>query len=192
MIDIRPIVEVVNKLNNKIGFYIFYKAYLRLQKIQLGKKTMFKGRPIIKNSGTINIGDCVTFDSFPDGEYCRSRVITNYKKSKIIIGNNSTLRGATIWASSEIIIGDNFLAAPHAWITDNDAHGIDPIKRANQFAKTAPIKIGNNVWIGYRAIILKGVTIGDNSIIGAGAIVTKDIPSDVVAAGVPAKAIKRL
>jgi len=139
----------------------------------------------------MSIGNRVTFDSLPDGEFCRVRVITN-KNGKITIGHGSTLRGTTIWASTEITIGDNFLSAPFAWIVDNDAHGIHPARRGNNHAKSTPVKIGNNVWVGYRAIILKGVTIGDNSIIAAGAIVTKDIPANCIAAGVPAAIVKQI
>ena len=102
------------------------------------------------------------------------------------------MRGTTIWASTEIVIGNNLLTAPYSWIVDNDAHGINPAKRANKYAKTAPVKIGDNVWIGYRAMVLKGVTIGDNAVIAAGAIVTKDVPSNSVAAGVPARIIKTI
>ena len=181
---------LAQKINNKIGFFMIYKQYLKLQDIRLGEKIFFKKLPIIKNRGIMIIGDNVTFDSFPDGEYCKTRVITNYKSSKIFIGNKAILRGTTIWASTEILIGDNFISAPYVLILDNDAHGIEPAKRSNQYAKAAPIKIGNNVWIGYRAMVLKGVTIGDNSVIAAGAIVTKDIPANSVAAGIPAKVIK--
>jgi len=192
MVDAKPVSQIINKLNNKLGYYLFYKFYLHFQKVQLGRKISFKNRPIIKNRGTIIIGNKVTFDSFPDGEFCRTRVITNYKNSKIIIGDNSLLRGATIWASDKITIGNNFLAAPFAWVVDNDAHGIDPARRDNRYAKAAPVTIGNNVWVGYRAIVLKGVSIGDNSIIAAGAIVTKSIPADSIAAGIPAKVVGKV
>lgn len=56
----------------------------------------------------------------------------------------------------------------------------------------APVKIGNRVWVGAHATILAGVTVGDNSVIAAGAVVTKDVPANVVVAGVPAKIIKQL
>lgn len=192
MVHIKSLSDFIIKINNKMGFFMMYKIYLRLQKVNLGVKTCFMGRPIIKNRGTILIGDKVTLSSFPDGEFCRTRIITNNKDSKITVGNNAILRGATIWASTEITIGEKFLAAPYAWIVDNDAHGIDPARRGNRYAESAPIKIGNNVWIGYRAMVLKGVSIGDNTVIGAGAIVTKDIPANSIAAGVPAKVIKTI
>lgn len=69
-------------------------------------------------------------------------------------------------------------------------HDQDPEKRGNMFP--APIKLGQKVWIGSHATILAGVTIGDNSIIAAGAVVTKDVPPDTVAGGVPARILKHL
>lgn len=69
-------------------------------------------------------------------------------------------------------------------------HDFIPEKRGNMFP--APVKIGNRVWIGAHATILSGVTIGDNSIVAAGAVVTKDVPANVVVGGVPAKIIKKL
>ena len=69
-------------------------------------------------------------------------------------------------------------------------HDLDPYKRGNMVIK--PIKIGKRVWIGAHATILSGVTVGDNSIIAAGAVVTKDVPANSVVGGVPAKVIKTL
>ena len=69
-------------------------------------------------------------------------------------------------------------------------HNIDPNHRADLFPK--PIHIGKRVWVGSGSIILPGVTIGDNSIIGAGSIVTKDVPPNVIVAGNPAKFIKNI
>ena len=69
-------------------------------------------------------------------------------------------------------------------------HDLNPEKRGNM--KVAPIKIGNRVWIGAHATILAGVTVGDNSIVAAGAVVTKDVPANTVVGGVPAKTIRSL
>ena len=69
-------------------------------------------------------------------------------------------------------------------------HGIDPDKR--HLLYPAPIHIGNKVWIGSGVVVTKGVTIGDNSIIAAGAVVTHDIPANVIAAGVPARVLREI
>ena len=78
------------------------------------------------------------------------------------------------------LIGENVAIAPEVIIRDSDDHQIVGSK------KTSPINIGNHVWIGTRAMILKGVSIGDNSVIAAGSIVTHDVPSNCLVAGVPA------
>jgi len=182
--------KIINKINNLIGIYLVYKLYLLLKGVKIGSKIRFLSMPIIKNNGKMVLGDKVCIESFPDGEYCRTKIITDKSTSKIHIGKNSVIRGTTIWASTEISIGDNFLSAPFVWIVDNDAHGIQPGRRSNKFAKSSPIRLGNNVWIGYRAMVLKGVTIGDNSVVAAGAVVTKDVPANSLVAGVPARIIK--
>ena len=86
----------------------------------------------------------------------------------------------------KIEIGENVAISHDVTIMDSDAH--EGLWKG--YKKTKPIKIGNHVWIGTRATILKGVTIGDNAIIAAGSVVTKDVPSNTVVAGVPAKVIK--
>ena len=91
---------------------------------------------------------------------------------------------------AEIKIGDNCLIGPNVGIYTT-GHNLDPDERYKTgFA--VPIKIGNNVWIGGNACIMPGVKIGDNSVIGAGSVVTKDIPSGVIAAGNPCKVIREI
>ena len=88
-----------------------------------------------------------------------------------------------------IEIGNNVLIGQQVVIATLN-HELTPSKRANLLP--APVKIGNNVWIGAHATILAGVTIGDNSVVAAGAVVNKDVPANVVVAGVPAKVIKNI
>ena len=88
-----------------------------------------------------------------------------------------------------IVIGDGTFIGHNTVLATLD-HDIDPDKR--HLLHPAPIHIGNKVWIGAGVVITKGVTIGDNSIIAAGAVVTHDIPANVIAAGVPAKVIKEI
>lgn len=101
------------------------------------------------------------------------------------IGHNVLIgEGAKIHCHGKIKIGDNFLAAPGLTINSgtHDIYTMEPIIK--------DIEIGNNVWCGLNVTILAGVKIGDNSIIGASSLVTKDVASDSVYAGVPAKKIK--
>ena len=88
-----------------------------------------------------------------------------------------------------IEIGDN-VQIGHQTVIATLNHDLNPDKRWNMIP--APVKIGNNVWIGSHATILAGVTIGDNSVIAAGAVVTKDVPANAVVGGVPAKIIKKI
>ena len=99
--------------------------------------------------------------------------------------------GCVILDAGKVKFGDNVFLAPNVNIYTVE-HPIDPQERAlyKEFAK--PITIGNNVWIGSGAHILSGVTIGDNSIIAAGALVNKDVPSNVIVGGMPAKVIKEI
>ena len=88
-------------------------------------------------------------------------------------------------AAENIKIGDACMIAHGAYISDADWHGI--YDRAEPVGKTKPVIFKDNVWIGDSAIICKGVTIGNNSIIGAGSVVTKDVPENAVMVGIPAK-----
>ena len=91
---------------------------------------------------------------------------------------------------AEIRIGDNFQAGPGVQLLTPE-HPLDAVARRGE--ETArPIVIGDDVWIGGGGIVLAGVTIGDRSVIGAGSVVTKDVPSDVVVVGNPAKIVRRL
>ena len=88
-----------------------------------------------------------------------------------------------------IFVGDGVLIG-HQVVLATLNHDLAPAKRKNMFH--APIVIGNNVWIGAHATILAGVTLGENSVVAAGAVVTKDVPAGAVVAGVPAKIIKNI
>ena len=88
-----------------------------------------------------------------------------------------------------IVIEDDALIG-HGVVLATLDHDMDPAKRAQ--LHPAPIRIGKRVWIGANAVVTKGVTIGDNAVIAAGAVVTKDVPANVVAGGVPARILKRI
>ena len=93
--------------------------------------------------------------------------------------------------SAKVEFGDNVFIAPNsAFYTAGHPLDYETRNKGLEYAK--PIKVGNNVWIGGNAIVLPGVTIGDNVVIGAGSVVTKDIPSNVIAVGNPCKVIKKI
>lgn len=89
----------------------------------------------------------------------------------------------------KITIGNNVLFGPRVGLYTSN-HAIDPLERQEGACYAKPITIGNNVWVGAGVHINQGVTIGDNVIIGSGSVITKDIPSNVIAAGVPCKVIR--
>jgi maltose O-acetyltransferase len=97
--------------------------------------------------------------------------------------------GVGIAASKEIVIGDNVKIGPRTSIFDSNYHRMDSADKGELSRK---VTIGNNVWIGADCTILPGVTIGDNSVIAAKSTVNKDIPSNVLAGGTPAKPIREL
>jgi len=148
------------------------------EKIVIGTNTHIRGElTIFKYGGEIKIGD------------------------NCYVGESSKIR-----SGESIVIGHNVLISHNVNIMDNSAHEIDHIERAEAYLsllnngfpstkgsiKTSPIIIKDHVWVNFNAIILSGVTVGEGSIIAAGAIVTKDIPPFVLAAGIPAKVIKNL
>jgi len=108
------------------------------------------------------------------------------------IGHNSGIGyGTVISVAKEVIIGDNCMVGPNCIIMDNDDHPISPQKRELDEGVSKKdvlsVKIGNNVWIGANCAILKGVTIGDNSIIATHSVITKNVMENCVYAGYPAR-----
>ena len=116
----------------------------------------------------------------------RCIISTHSKHSIITIGKNCGFSGTTIGCFKSITIGNNVRCGANTLITDSDWHGDDP-----RSGPPRPVVIEDNVWLGYGSIVLKGVTIGKNSVIGAGSVVTKDIPANVIAAGNPCRVIKQ-
>jgi acetyltransferase-like isoleucine patch superfamily enzyme len=109
--------------------------------------------------------------------------------SRIVVGNDVGMSGCTVTASSSITIGNNVLIGTGALIVDNDSHPINPAQRLTGHINTKPIIIEDYVFVGARAIILKGVRVGYGAVVGAGAVVTKDVPPYAIVAGNPAKIV---
>lgn len=99
--------------------------------------------------------------------------------------------GLVILDAAPVTFGDDVMLAPGVLIS-TATHPLDPIKRRNGIETARPISIGNNVWIGMGAKILDGVTIGDNAVVAAGAVVNKDVAANTLVAGVPIKLVRTL
>lgn len=124
---------------------------------------------------------------------------------RIRIGERTQIQtGTVVRAMEDVTIGAYCNIAPDVYIQDNNSHSLDWADRRRDIeddvmrggqgrrwnVEHAPIRIGDDVWIGRRAMVLKGVTIGDGAIIAAGAVVTKDVPAYSIAAGNPARVVK--
>ncbi|MBI4320707.1 MAG: acyltransferase [Chloroflexi bacterium] len=174
------------KLNkvSQVAPWLLAQLYLR-QCDSIGKHVRTFGKPVIDNAGTMILGDKVRVVSI----ITPSELIT-FPGGRLEIGASVFInRGTTISAYELVRIGDNCQIGTHCVIMDSDLHSIeDHLERP----QAKPVIIEDNVWLGTRVIVLKGVTIGRGSAVGAGSVVTKSIPPWSVAAGVPAKVVKRL
>lgn len=177
---------------------LWMAAELTLKKVNIGSGTRFWGRAcVVRFPGSgIRIGNRCGFRSDRDsnliGVTRKCILSTHSATAQISIGDGCGFSGTVIGAKEKITIGNEVLCGANTLITDFDWHGVAPDKRKNYSGDSKPIVIGNNVFIGYGAVVLKGVTIGENSVIGANSVVTRDIPANVIAGGNPCKVIKNL
>lgn len=182
-------------LNRTIQLFIgkINLIYALWWKISIGKDLRFIGKchfyryPYSK----ITIGNNCTFlsKSFSNqiGINRKCMISTQSEKAHIFIGDNCGFSGTVIGCFVSIKIGNNVRVGANTLITDADWHTDD-----YRSGEPKPIIIEDNVWIGEGVKVLKGVTIGENSLIGAGSIVTRDIPANVIAAGNPCVIIKNI
>lgn len=162
---------------------------------KIGRHPIIRGLPLISiaNQSTIRIGDHAYVIS-------RSRntalgvnhptILRTLKPAASIdIGDHFRASGVTICAAKNITIGNRVTLGANVIVVDTDFHASDPVVRFSKEddfnAKDANVTIGDNVFIGMNAMILKGVTIGRSAIIGAGAVVTRDVPEGAIAFGNP-------
>jgi maltose O-acetyltransferase len=155
-----------------------------------------RSQPLLTaGEGTLIIHGRATVGYFPSPFYFSGYAHFDFRKNNarieigngVVLNNNPTLiaDGATISIGEDTLIGLNFT------VLTSDAHGLHPDKRTLSDFPRKNVTIGKKVFIGNNVTILKGVTIGDNSVIGSGSIVVKNIPDNVIAAGIPCKVIKQ-
>lgn len=162
--------------------------------IKIGDKCTFYGKTILKklnNSSKITIGSYCTFRSMKSSNLIglnRPCIISTLSdNSSLEIGNYCGFSGTVIGCFKEIKLGQRVRCGANTLITDSDWHLDDP-----RSGEPKAIIIEDNVWLGVNVIVLKGVRIGANSVIGAGSVVVNDIPENVIAAGNPCRVIKQL
>ena len=170
----------------------FTRHFLAPQLTALGDHYRFMKPWHIRIFGDqISIGDHGHIVADKDRKVSLSTWIFDVHKGCIEIGHRCLIcPGVRIESASKIKIHDDCMMAAGVYITDADWHDI--YDRTRPVGQTKPVELLNNVWIGDGATICKGVTIGENSIVGAGAVVVADIPPNSIAAGNPARVVKQL
>lgn len=162
------------------------RYYLRSAQA-LGVRVRLWGVPAINNQGQLLIGD-------------RVRLASGVSTLELSVGPHGTLQigdrvlinhGCSIGATKLVRIGERCNIGSQSILIDNAFHELDPDRRDQQ-PDSAPVVLEDNVWLAARVIVLPGVTIGKNSVVGAGSVVTRDLPPDVLAAGIPAKVVRPL
>ena len=160
------------------------RGYRVLRGVDHGPLPRVTGRVIVRNDGTLRIGE--KFKASGGFAPVRLQVSAG---AELTIGDRASLQfGTDINAANRITIGDFARIAGHVTILDDSWHPLSP----DRPRCGAPVTIGTNVWLGPRVIVLAGVTIGDHSVIGAGSVVTRDIPPRVLAVGSPARPVREL
>lgn len=173
--------------------FFWYEPLFRSQCVSLGSRFQMEQLPYITGKGRIVIGDSVRLSGKP------SLIFSNCLRQdpELVIGDGTFIgHDCCFNIATAVHIGKHCLLAGRIRVYDVDSHPIDAVQRrsAGTFPaeNSSPVVIEDDVWIGSRAIILKGVTISARSIVGAGAVVTRDVPPDVVVGGNPARVVKHL
>lgn len=174
----------------RVFFYRFISNNVNIiSSAKMNQPVLFCGK------GDITLGQC-NVGVWPSPYFLSTyaHIEARSKTAKIKIGNSTWLNNnAVIIADKKTIeIGDNVLIGANVFITDSDFHSLEIDKRFGGHYSTEPVLISDNVFIGSNVSVLKGVTIGKNTVIANGAIVTMDIPMNVIAGGIPAKVIRHL
>lgn len=181
------------------GYTWATRCYAWIHGVDIGPKCNFMGMALFRRAkfSFIHIGSGCQFRSQQRwssqiGLTRPCTIQTLRTGARLEIGDSCGFSGAVVAAAELIKIGNGVMCGGNVTITDMDWHHTDPERRNDPDSPSQPVVIGNNVWLGLNVTVLKGVTIGDNTVVGAGSIVTKDLPANVIAYGQPAKARREL
>jgi len=183
---------VVLRLQN-LAFRLRHRRFIEGRVVVYGWPLVSRmsGSTISIGAGTTLISDTYFSEPGVSGP-CILRTLDS--AAQIVVGAGTGMSGVSVCAAESVVIGEQCLIGSDVLITDTDFHAIAAEGRRHSRigVSVAPVSIGRNVFVGARAVILKGVTVGDDSVIGAGAVVTHDVAPGVIAAGVPARQIGRV
>ena len=156
-------------------------ARWRLRKVaKVGRRARVLGRPVV-DASDLEIGD-----DFKIWSAHRKTLVSGW--GRIRIGDRVFINvGTTLLSVVEIIIGDDVAMANEVYVMDSNSHGVE-----GQAHVEAPVRIGAGTWLGARSMVMPGVTIGKRVLVAAGAVVTRDVPDDVLVAGNPARVVRPL
>lgn len=177
---------------------VWARMVLRSYGVEFGPGLKLGSAPVIRldKTGSIRLGRNVIIANElaenPAGISHRTALCAHKPGAKLVIGDNVGISGAVLHAWNSIEVGDRVMIGAAALIYDSDFHPLNAEDRSrldDSKVATAPVVIGPDVWIGARAMVLKGVTIGRGAIVAAGAVVTKDVPAGAIVGGVPAKVV---
>ncbi|MEQ8470495.1 MAG: acyltransferase [Marinoscillum sp.] len=166
------------------GIWRIFLAQIYLRGCKKGKFVTVYGRPMMRGTGKVILGNRVAIWSV----FARSKLIVHHGGA-LIVGNYSRINGVHISVKQSVIIGRNVRIGPYSLIMDSDFHDINHRECSG---KSKSIEINDDVWIASNVTILKGVKIGEGSIIAAGAVVTRSVEPYTMVGGVPARPIKSL
>ena len=170
------------------GEWYKYIYSRRASRFSCGRNFRVRDRFLVRGPGRCELGDDVIVEG---GPFKINTLYTYTEQAVIRVGSHTFLNGVRIGCRRSVEIGKWCIFAD-ARITDNDAHSVYPDRwDPDTPVDTRPVVIEDNVWVCLAAIILKGVKIGFNSVVAAGAVVTNDVPPNCVVAGNPARIVKR-
>jgi len=173
----------------------FLDAWLHDGHLLMSKKCIFYAPLSVNGKGNVTLADDVQLGYGMAPKLGDGALLLQARRadSSIAIGSGTAIgNNCSIIAERAVTIGSRCLIGHCVSIYDSDFHGVNPTERRGHGGVTEAVTLGDNVWLGSHVLVLRGVNIGENSVIAAGAVVVKSIPPNVLAGGVPAKVIRGL
>ncbi len=188
------------KARNELERWLAYpwaRLFFAVNGIRWGRRWRLYGAPVIQKHrrSRMCFGDGLqlrsTVRSNPLGPNHPVILATRRAGAILEVGVNFAMTGGSLCAAERIVIGDDVVVGANSILVDTDFHPMKAEGRRHvaESGETVPIRIGNDVFIGMNCLILKGVAVGDGAVIGAGSVVTRDVPPRMVAAGNPARVV---